>query len=88
MNMLFPLSITALTVLSVLFVFEAFEREGFEQIAWTMLTTLMVLAVLEHWLLVVPLPVARMWQWSLSNRNAAKQENGQRFELYRMGSPR
>jgi putative photosynthetic complex assembly protein 2 len=83
MNLLFPLSITALTVLSVLFLFETMETTGFEQITWAMLSTLMVLAVLEHWLLVVPLPVGRMWKWSLSNQTQKKRDSA-RFELYRL----
>jgi putative photosynthetic complex assembly protein 2 len=84
MNLLFPLSVTVLTILSVLFVFEALEASGFAQIAWTMLAALMVLAVLEHWLLVVPLPVGRMWKWSLSNHNDEKRGSARHFELYRL----
>jgi putative photosynthetic complex assembly protein 2 len=84
MNLLFPWSVTVLTILSVLFVFEALDASGFAQIAWTMLAALMVLAVLEHWLLVVPFPVGRMWDWSLSSHNKEKRDNARQFELYRL----
>jgi putative photosynthetic complex assembly protein 2 len=32
---------------------------------FTLLTTLSALALLEHWLMVLPLPDAKLWRWML-----------------------
>ncbi len=37
-----------------------------------MLASLMALAVLEHWLLVVPLPVDAFWQWGIQQTAPAE----------------
>jgi hypothetical protein len=47
------------------------EASGFVIAGYTMLTALMALAVLEHWFLVLPLPVAALWNWGLKSRAAA-----------------
>jgi putative photosynthetic complex assembly protein 2 len=35
-----------------------------------MLATLCALAMLEHWLMVLPLPSDALWRWSLEGREA------------------
>ena len=40
--------------------------------AYTFLATLMTLAILEHWFLVLPLPSAALWSWSLHSRAATR----------------
>ena len=30
--------------------------------------TMMILAILEHWFLVIPLPAQALWNWSLKSR--------------------
>ncbi|NDB26262.1 MAG: DUF3623 family protein, partial [Gammaproteobacteria bacterium] len=37
----------------------------------TILATLAALAVVEHLLMVLPLPAESLWRWSLANRRAA-----------------
>ncbi|NKB16582.1 MAG: DUF3623 domain-containing protein [Sphingomonadales bacterium] len=71
MNLLFPVSVTVSTVLTAWLVLLASQHApgSFEAIAYTLLATLMALAVLEHWLLVLPLPAMALWTWSLSSRN-------------------
>ena len=60
MNLLFPVSVTLSTVAAVLLVQAAARRRGrrLRGRGFTFLATLMALAVLEHWFLVLPLPAA------------------------------
>jgi len=72
MNLLFPVSITVSTVVTWLLFQEASHADasGFVIAGYTMLTALMALAVLEHWFLVLPLPVGALWSWGLKSRAA------------------
>ncbi len=75
MNLLFPLSVTVSTTITVLVARAAFAPQ--ESVAETtglaFVLTLTALGVLEHWLLVVPLPAASLWSWGLRSR---EQGNG------------
>ena len=70
MNLLFPFSITISTVILVRLVQAAIAPHAtrFDRAGFCFLSVLMALAVLEHWLLVLPLPAAKLWGWSLSSR--------------------
>ncbi len=70
MNLLFPFSITISTVILVRLVQAAVAPHAarFDRAGFCFLSVLMALAVLEHWLLVLPLPAAKLWGWSLSSR--------------------
>jgi hypothetical protein len=74
MNLLFPVSVTAATVATVLLVWQASaaQASGFTGAGYTLLATLMGLAVLEHWLLVLPLRAERLWSWGLASRREAE----------------
>ncbi len=74
MNLLFPVSITVSTVILVRLVQAAIAPgvSRFDAAGFCFLSVLMALAVLEHWLLVLPLPAAKLWSWSLTSRKAAK----------------
>lgn len=70
MNMLFPVSVS-LATLVVALLGRSLLAEGVgahEVVGFTILTTLMALATLEHWFLMLPLPAAALWQWSLPTR--------------------
>ncbi len=71
MNLLFPLSVTGATVGSVL-LFGAAAAAGSDHhlTAFSLLGALMTLALVEHWFLVVPLPVEKLWRWSLPHQEA------------------
>jgi putative photosynthetic complex assembly protein 2 len=73
MNFLFPLSITASTVVTVLLVQKYASADGpFQMTSYALLTSLLALAVIEHWFMVLPLPSERLWNWALkSDRDAA-----------------
>ena len=74
MNLFFPVSVMLATVATTLLVEKAASAaSSFDAVGCTILSTLMVLAVLEHWFLVVPLPVEALWRWSL----AARPESGE-----------
>lgn len=66
-NLLFPLSVTAGTVATVLVGQAALapSASAFESIGWMLVAALLALAVLEHWFMVLPLPANLLWQWSL-----------------------
>jgi putative photosynthetic complex assembly protein 2 len=76
MNLLFPLSVSAATVVAVLLVREigAMQTSAFDVAGYTLVATLLWLAILEHWLLVLPLPTSALWRWSL--RGAAREHEG------------
>lgn len=77
MNLLFPFSVTAATAGAVLLFQRAFSSATPEaEDGFLLLAALMSLALIEHWLLMLPLPVERLWYWSLPHRrNAAKSRN-------------
>lgn len=65
MNLLFPVSVTVSTLAAAILVSRAGKSTGFAAVAASFLATIVVLAVLEHWLLVLPLPTAALWSWGL-----------------------
>lgn len=67
MNPLFPFSVLASTIAAVLLGQQALAPQAtpFEAAGYTLLCSLLVLAILEHWLLILPLPAQKLWQWSL-----------------------
>jgi putative photosynthetic complex assembly protein 2 len=70
MNWLFPLSITATTALCAALGWGALAAgTQFEVTTFAILTTLAILALLEHWLLMVPLPAEKMWGWSMNSKD-------------------
>lgn len=66
-NILFPVSITLGTLFAAALVHLAFSASagGFGAVGFTLIATLSALAVIEHWLLVLPLPDAALWHWAL-----------------------
>jgi putative photosynthetic complex assembly protein 2 len=70
-NLLFPVSVTVSTAIGVWLVLQALAPAAteFEVAASILLATLMALAVLEHWFMVVPLPVEALWNWSMRSRS-------------------
>jgi putative photosynthetic complex assembly protein 2 len=74
MNLLFPFSVTASTICAVCLTQQALSsgNDVFNATGYSLLATMMVLAILEHWFLVLPISATRiwnaMWQWSLFSR--------------------
>ncbi len=72
MNLLFPVSITAATIGAALLAYRAAEAAAgsFTATGLTILATMAALGLLEHWLMVLPLPFAALWRWALGVRDA------------------
>ncbi|TCT04968.1 putative photosynthetic complex assembly protein 2 [Tepidamorphus gemmatus] len=71
-NPLFPLSVTGATVLLVVLVMTASGPAlPVDAAAATLLAALVALAIVEHWMLILPLPAASLWRWSLRSRDHA-----------------
>ena len=64
MNALFPVSITGGTVAVVVLIQQGLGADPFTATASTLLGALMALAVIEHWFLMLPLPLDGLWTWS------------------------
>jgi putative photosynthetic complex assembly protein 2 len=70
MNLLFPVSITVSTIVAVQMVGHVLMAPSGSGVATghILLITLMVLAIIEHWFLVIPLPFGDLWSWGLASR--------------------
>jgi putative photosynthetic complex assembly protein 2 len=66
MNLLFPVSIAVSTCVLVVLVrrFQA-SMDAFHVTAYALVSSLLGLAVLEHWFMVLPLPSEKMWKWAM-----------------------
>lgn len=76
MNSLFPVVVVVSTWLAVL-VWQAALAKGIgthEATALTFAATLLSLAILEHWFMVLPLPATAMWSWGLRSRTPEARE--------------
>lgn len=73
MNLLFPVSVMAATLFCAWLFHHAFMAGAtpFDVTAASLLGTLAALAVLEHWFLMMPLPIERLWRWAMDRREAA-----------------
>ncbi len=66
LNWLFPLSVTALTLVTSGWMGQLQGATGAgEIVGFALLTAITALALLEHWLMVLPLPDAKLWRWML-----------------------
>lgn len=70
LNLLFPISITVSTFITTILFLRAGAGDPFEMTGYTLVATLLALAVLEHWFLVLPVKDSALWTWALE---AAKQ---------------
>lgn len=71
MNVLFPISVTVSTIAAALLVMAALQPGAtpFEIAGQVLLASLLALAVIEHWFLVLPLPDAALWSWVLRSES-------------------
>ena len=75
MNLLFPFSITLGTILSAWLFHKAFaaNAEEHQLIGFMLVATLSSLAVVEHWFLMLPLPLDALWRWGVRIGDAPQQ---------------
>lgn len=65
MNPLFPISIAASTTVAVLLVQKCLAAdEPARVVGYALITSLLALAVLEHWFMVLPVRVEKLWGWA------------------------
>ncbi|UWR24380.1 putative photosynthetic complex assembly protein PuhE [Sulfitobacter sp. S190] len=63
----FPIGVTFLSITAACFAERLISAQGDSAatVGFALLTALAALAALEHWLMVVPLPDAKLWRWML-----------------------
>ncbi len=73
-NLLFPVSITASTVATVFLVQAMLDPTAthFERTSYAIFTALTLLALIEHWFMVLPLPFAALWRWALKSHERTR----------------
>lgn len=69
MNWLFPISVTLLTMAIVCWIERAFATD-MHGTGFVLLATLSALALIEHWLMVLPVRDAALWQWMMKRRDS------------------
>ncbi len=66
LNWVFPISITALSFAMACWLERLYaSATPGEVVGFALLTAITGLALLEHWLMVLPLPDAKLWRWML-----------------------
>ncbi len=74
-NLLFPLSVTGGTIAAAFMLRDAgLGSNPFRVVSSALPAAMMALAVIEHWLLILPIPAAQLWTWGL--KSAQRDENG------------
>ena len=72
----FPAAITLLTFSAACLIFQVTQANTHtDAVGFTLLATLTTLALLEHWLLLLPLPDAKLWRWMLPASDAQTTES-------------
>ena len=77
MNALFPFSVTLATGVTAWLVVGALEPSAGEatRVGQLLVATLLGLAVLEHWMLVIPWSPTALWRWALKSRERASRQD-------------
>jgi putative photosynthetic complex assembly protein 2 len=79
MNLLFPLSISVSTIGTGLLLLKYMAvNSAFQGACYALLTSLLALAVLEHWFMVLPLPNEKLWRWAFKQRTRSSGDSLER----------
>jgi len=71
----FPIGVTFLSVTAALFIERLVSAEtSADTVGFALLTALAVLAAIEHWFMVIPLPDAKLWRWMLPDTTSSRQD--------------
>lgn len=69
MNWFFPLSITMLTFALACWVERIYAVSAPEQIiGFSLLSSMTAMALVEHWVMVLPIPDAQLWRWMIPQK--------------------
>ncbi|QBF34231.1 putative photosynthetic complex assembly protein PuhE [Thalassococcus sp. S3] len=72
LNWIFPISVTVLTFAVACWLERLHSADTMgDAIGFALLTAITALALLEHWLMVLPLPDERLWRWMLPQEGTA-----------------
>ncbi len=71
LNWFFPVSVTLLTFALACWIERIYAvSDASDIIGFTLLATMTAMALVEHWVMVLPVPDARLWRWMLpDNKN-------------------
>lgn len=77
MNFLFPFSVTVASIIATVLVMSAFndQSSNFHQFGHMILATLLILAVIEHWFLILPINDSALWDWASRMSNTVDRDN-------------
>jgi putative photosynthetic complex assembly protein 2 len=79
MNLLFPVSISVATVgTAYLLQKYAAATAAFQGVCFALMASLLALAVIEHWFMVLPLPNEKLWRWAMKQRTANSEDSLER----------
>lgn len=68
-NALFPLSVTLATAAAAWLAVAATDAgSNFDALCYALLAVLVALGALEHWFMVLPMPVVNLWRWSVRSK--------------------
>jgi putative photosynthetic complex assembly protein 2 len=72
MNLLFPLSVTAATLVlgSLVLLGSADGVAEFDRVGLMLVSSLLALGILEHWFLVLPMSEEALWRWAVRSSTA------------------
>lgn len=74
-TMAFPIGVTFLSVTAACFAERLLTATNpADAVGFALLTALATLAAVEHWLMVVPLPDAKLWRWMLPAPPTSRQD--------------
>ncbi len=73
-NLFFPLAVTAASLALALLVDHAIDeaRTPAAAIGTTLVATMLALAIVEHWMLVLPLDTTALWRWAIREAGRRK----------------
>jgi putative photosynthetic complex assembly protein 2 len=76
MNLFFPFAVTAASAVLALLLMNALDPTTtvVAALSYTLVGTMLALAILEHWLLVLPIQATALWRWAMRRR--ATQDSG------------
>ena len=73
MNLLFPVAVSAASAVLAWMVMRALQptADATTVLGLTLVGTMLALAILEHWMLVLPVPTTALWRWAMAKRQPA-----------------
>jgi putative photosynthetic complex assembly protein 2 len=82
MNLLFPMSIVASTLVTVVLIRNGWaSTHAFQRVGYALEASLLMLAVLEHWFMVLPLPSEKLWIWAFKAPGEGRGRDGMENRL-------